>query len=163
MAAEIDHLRRALKARSGDVASCVLERHLTLLKESQLKVELDKLRRGGKFDAAVQKADELARQTGLLGSYAFQIETLAGEALELCRQITEVEAEELDVQLQELRSELNAAGPAEGAGTATALSRRIDEVTRAWSAKQSEALQLLDKESDFSQAWKEKFVGVQLK
>ena len=161
MAIEIDHLRRALKTKSGDVATRTLQRHLTLLKESQLKVELDRLRRRGKFEEVTQKAAELERQAGLLSTYDFQIETLADEALELHRQITELEAEELNIQLQELRSQLNVAGSAEGA--ATPLSKRIDDVTRTWLEKQSEAQQLLNKESELARAWKERFVGVQLK
>ena len=161
MAIEIDHLRRALKAKSGDVATRTLQRHLTLLKESQLKVELDRLRRRGKFEEVTQKAAELERQAGLLSTYDFQIETLADEALELHRQITELEAEELNIQLQELRSQLTIAGPAEGA--ATPLSKRIDDVTLTWLEKQSEAQQLLNKESELARAWKERFVGVQLR
>ena len=157
---EIDHLRRALKEKSGDVATYVLQRHLTLLKESQLKVELDKLTRRGKLEQVAQKTDDLERQRGLLASYDFQIASLANEALELHRQITELEVEELNLQLQELRSQSNVAGPVEG--TPAPLSKRIDDMTRTWLQKQSEARQLLNKESELAQAWKERFVGVQL-
>jgi predicted RNase H-like nuclease (RuvC/YqgF family) len=165
VAAEIDHLQRALRAKSSDMATISLQRHIALLKESQLKVELDKFRRSGKFGEAAQKAGDLERQTRLLGSYAFKIEALADEALDLYRQITELEGEELDAQLQAMRSELRQAmgGSAEGTGNATVLSRRIDDVTSSWLQKQSEVLQLRNKGSELSRAWRERFLGVQLR
>ena len=165
MAPEIDHLKRALKARSGDVADRTLQRHLTLFKESQLKVELEKLKRKGKLEEASEKADELARQTRLLASYDFTLKALTDEAFDLYLQITELEAEELRIELQRLRSEMRQAmdGAERGKENTKALTRQIDAVTSSWLEKTAEVIQLQDKTSERSRAWREKFLGVQLK
>ena len=165
MAVEIDHLQKELRAKSNDIATIILHRHLALLKESQLKVELDKLGRSDKFGEAAEKAGELERQTRLLGSYAFQMEALADEALDLYRQLTELELEELEAQLQSMQSKLNQAmaGAAEGATNLEVLSRQIDDMTSSRLQKQAEVLQLWEKGSELSQAWRERFIRGQLK
>lgn len=165
VAPEIDHLQRALKAKTGEVADKTLLRHLTLFKESQLKVELEKLKRKGKFEEADEKADELERQIGLLASYDFSLKALTNEAFDLHLQITELEAEELKIQLQRLRSELRQTmeGAESNKENTKALTRQIDAVTSAWLEKTTEVIQLQDETSERSRAWREKFMGVQLK
>ncbi len=165
LAARMSELQRALKAKSRDVADQSLQRHLALLKESQLKVELEKLRRSGKFNVSEKKADELERQTRLVHSYDFQIASLADEALDLYRQTTESEAEGLDAQIHGLRSELRQAMESTGEihRDTDALARQIEAMTSTWLQKKSEVSQLQDKESELSRAWREKFIGVQLK
>ena len=161
MAPAIDRLQRALKIKSNDVADLVLQRHLMLLKESQFKVELDRLRRKGKTDEAAQKLDELEKQTRLLGSYDFQIESRIDEALDLHRQIKELEAEELQAQLQDLQSDLKHAmeGTGEIRDVVDALRRRIEAVSAALSQKKSEVLLLQDKESPLVRAWRENLLA----
>ena len=109
MEAQILELQRVLEAKSREVAYISLQRHIALLKESQLKVERDKLRRSDKFDEAASKAAELERRRRLLCSYDCQLESLTDEALDVFRQITELEAEELEAQFQGLQSELRQA------------------------------------------------------
>lgn len=165
MAPEIDHLQRALKAKSGDAADKTLQRHLALFRESQLKIELEKLKRKGRFEEASEKAEELARQINLLASYDYSLKALTDEAFELHRQITELEAEGLEIQLQQLRSELRQAraGTGRTRGNAQDLAGQIDAVTSTWLEKTNEVSQLQDYTSKASRAWREKFLGVQLK
>jgi hypothetical protein len=161
---EIQNLERALKAKSHEAATLVLQRHLTLIKESQLKIELDKLKRRGRLSDAAQKGDDLERQIGLLGSYAFQINTLVDEAFELYRRITELEAEELGAQLQQMRAELTLemADSGESKRNAHVLSKRIDQMADSWSQKQSEIAQFEKEESEFWSSWRERFLAGQL-